>query len=136
MNSLIFVLEAEQELDALWEIDQDAAALIEELLCQLEENPALLDELCREHRHVTHDPAFQVKRFRFMWDDGYTIYILKIWPEYGREIHHRVLYAHHPQKHVYYVLTIMQRDLDYESDKILIKRLVAAYEELGVPRYH
>lgn len=135
MPSIIYALDAEEELDSLWEFDEDSAALIEELLCQLEERPELLDELCREHRHVTHNPSFQVKRFQYMWKNGYTIYTLKVWPHDGQEIHYRILYAHHPQKEIYYILTVMQRDLDYEADKELIHRLISAYEDFGIPRH-
>lgn len=135
MASLIFALDAEDEIDALWDSDEDSAALIEELLCQFEESPELLDELCRESRHVTHDPSFEVKRFRYMWKQGYTIYALKVWPGDGSAIDYRILYAHHPQKDEYHILTVMQREIDYESDKELIDRLICACEEIGIPRY-
>lgn len=135
MPSLIYALDAEDEIDALWDSDEDAAALIDELLCQFEEAPELLDELCRESRHVNHDPSFQVKRFKHMWHSGYTIYTLKIWPNEGQEIHYRILYAHHPQKDIYYVLTVMQRDVNYEADKELIHKLISAYEGFGIPRH-
>lgn len=102
---------------------------------QLEESPGLLDELCMEKRHVAHDPSFQVKRFKHMWNQGYTIYTLKVWPEYGREIHYRDLYAHHPQKDIYYILAVMQRDIDYESDKDFIGRLISEYENYSIPRH-
>lgn len=135
MASLIFALDAEDEIDALWDSDEDSAALIDELLCQLEERPELLDDLCRENRHVTNDPSFEVKRFRYMWNQGYTIYALKVWPGEGRAIDYRVLYAHHPQKDEYHVLTVMQREINYESDKELIDRLICACEEIGIPRH-
>lgn len=135
MAKLYYALCSEDELDALWESDEDSAALIEELLWQFEENEDLLDELCREKRHVLHVPDFEVKRFQYMWNSGYTIYILKIWPSSGREIHYRVLYAHHPQADSYHVLTVMQRDINYESDKELIDTLIAACEEIGIPTH-
>lgn len=135
MASLLYALDVEDEIDALWESDEDAAALVDELLCQFEERPDLLDELCRENRHVTHDPSFQVKRFKYMWTRGYTVYTLKIWPGEGRAIEYRILYAHHPQKDAYYVLTVMQRDIDYDADKELIDKLIAACEEIGIPRH-
>lgn len=135
MPLLEYVLDTEDELDALWDSDEDAAALIEELLWQFEDAPELLDELCRERRHVTHNPSFEVKRFKHMWNKGYTVYALKIWPDEGRAIQYRVLYAHHPQKDIYYVLTVMQRDIDYDADKHLINKIIAAYEEIGIPRH-
>ena len=135
MLSLYYELDAEAELDALWKSDEDAAALIEELLWQFEESPALLDELCKEKRHVTHAPSFEVKRFQHMWQRGYTVYTLKIWPDGGSAISYRVLYAHHPQKDAYHVLAVMQRDLDYDADKALIDRIIAACEAIGIPCY-
>lgn len=135
MPSIVYELDSEDELDALWESDEDTAALVDELLCQFEESPALLEELCREDRHVNHDPSFQVKRFKCMWNCGYTVYILKVWPKEGREIQYRILYAHHPQKDTYYVLHLMQRGINYDADKKLVDKLIRACEEIGIPRY-
>lgn len=135
MASLHYELNSEDEIDSVWDCDENAGALIDELLCQFEESPGLLEELCVENRHLTHDPSFQVKRFQYMWNKGYTVYTLKIWPDYGQAIAYRVLYAHHPQKDAYHVLTVMPRDIDYDSDKELIAKLLAACEEIGIPRH-
>lgn len=135
MAKLEYANEAEIELDALWDKDEDSAALIEELLCQFEETPELIDELCRTRRHVSHKPDFEVKKFQEVWNDGYTIYILKIWPKAGKEIPYRILYGHHPQKDIYYVLAVMAREVNYEADRELIKRICTAYENYGIPRY-
>lgn len=135
MAKLYYELASEDELDQLWLSDEGSAALIEELLWQFEENDDLLEFLCQEERHARHVPDFEVKRFQSMWRSGYTVYILKIWPEAGRAIHHRVLYAHHPQKNSYHVLKIMQRDLNYEADKELIYTLITACKEIGIPAY-
>lgn len=135
MASLHYELNSEGEIDDIWDSDEDAGALIDELLCQFEENPSLLDELCVEHSHQTHDPSFQVKRFQHMWNKGYTMYTLKIWPDVGQAIKYRVLYAHHPQKDAYHILTVMPREINYDSDKELIAKLIEACEDIGIPRH-
>lgn len=111
------------------------AALIDVLLEQLEETPNLLDSLCIEKRYIDRRPSFQVKRFQELWRKKYTIYLLKIWPDDGPALGYRVLYAHHPQKNVYYILAIMDRDINYEFDHPLIQRVCDSYEKFGMPRY-
>lgn len=135
MASLEFTQDADDEMERLYTVDPDAVDLIDVLVEQLVETPGLLDSLCAEKRHVAHRPSFQVKRFQELWRKKYTIYILKIWPEDGPALGYRVLYAHHPQKNAYYVLAIMDRDINYEADPHLIQRLCDAYENLGIPRY-
>lgn len=135
MPSLAYSPQAEHELDALYDENEDSAALIDELLWQLEENPALLEELCREDRHVSHTPVFQVKRLREVWKDGYNVFILKVWPGDGGAIPFRVIYAYHAQLDRYYVLTVMPRGVNYERDRTFIDKVCRIYEQLDIPAY-
>lgn len=135
MPVLDFCLRAEQEFDELWESDEDAAALIDALLIQLEEDPRLLDYLCEEDRYLQTRPSFEVKRFEHLWRRKYTIYILKITADDGGVVGHRVVYAHHPQRDIYYVLALMDREIDYDADKDFINRICADYDDYQIPRY-
>src|SRR5690625_2808916 len=117
MAILQFCAKAEQELDELWGIDEDAAALIDALLIQLEEDSNLISYLCQEDRYLQVRPPFEVKRFNYLWRQKYTIYILKITADDGRAVQYRVIYAHHPQKDIYYVLALMNREIDYDADQ-------------------
>ncbi|NYT81420.1 hypothetical protein H0A70_07945 [Alcaligenaceae bacterium] len=128
-------MEAEEELDALYDEDVDHAALIDELLWQLEENPGLLDELCREKHHALHTPTFQVKQFREVWKDGYNVFILKVWTGDGVSIPHRLIYGYHGQLDRYYVLTVMPRGVNYECDQNFIDKVCRIYDRIGIPAY-
>lgn len=135
MTKLIYTAKVESKLDKLWGHDSKSAALIEELLLQLEEWPEILYELCKESLYIDNNPSFQIKRFKYLWNKGYTVYILKVWPTYGEAIKYRILYAHDPQKDFYYILDLMQRDINYEADSSLIKNIIDEYERADIPRY-
>lgn len=135
MPLLDYSAEAEEELDALYDKSADDAAIIDELLWQLEENEGLLDELCKAKRHVLHTPSFQVKQFEEVWKDGYNVFILKVWTSEGMSIPYRLIYGYHGQLDRYYVLTVMPREVDYERDQNFIDKVCRIYDRLGIPTY-
>ena len=135
MPALEYSQDALDELNNLYDEDEESAALIDVLLEELESQPKLLDELCRPGNRYQNDPPFEVKRFQEMWRNRYTIYILKIRCNNGSIIQHRVIYAHHPQRDCYYVLALMKREIDYEADATFIDRICRLYEDYDIPRY-
>lgn len=133
---LIVDEDAERDLDAIAAIDEESVGLIDALLLDFEESTHLLDHLSDPDFYWGHDPQFQVERFAEMWHDGYTVYILKIYrPGSTKKIPYRVIYAHHPQRDIYYVLAAMKREQDYGSDHQLMDRIRQAYENYDCPRY-
>lgn len=63
MAVLIIDPAAEDELDRLYESDEDAAALIDALLEQLGDDEGTLGEIFRPGHFFRYRPPFEVKRF-------------------------------------------------------------------------
>lgn len=128
---LILSNEASAELDALWENDFDAAALIEAIFDELEADQSLLDSLT-DHGFIRRDdPSYDVNKWVELWRRGINLWRLKPFDCDGRSLPYRVIYAYVPTKRRYVVLGIVPRDFDtYDSNNERGKRILAAYAEL------
>jgi hypothetical protein len=133
--SLVIHDDAELDLDALWEIDEQATADIEVLLEQVQCDQELLDSLTirdfgsdrSEHIHVDRWVAQQRK--------GRNLWRFKIWDLEDRGLQYRIVYALDPRISRYHVLGIVNRDFDYDEKHELTKRILAAYDDLAIPHY-
>lgn len=135
MAALIIVPAADDELDAVYDVDEDAGALIDALLESLAEDQATLGSLFRPDRRFRHQPPFEVKAFAEAQRRGKNIFTLKIWDECGELLNYRVLYAYHGQCDTYYVLSVVSRDDAYDPTKPEFDELLDRYDECGIPTY-
>lgn len=135
MAELYVCPEADEELDALYETDEDAAALIEVLLEQLWEDERMLEMLCRPVDHFMHKPHYEVKRFVLMHKAGKNIYSVKLWSEEGSLYPYRVLIGFNAQEDSFHVLAIAPRKIAYEHTDPLFKSILDRYDAAGIPTY-
>ena len=119
------------ELEALWQTDFDAAALIESIFEELEADDDLLDALLA-HGYVHEDnPQFDVQKWVALWNRGINIWRLKPFDQDGHSVPYRVIYAYVPAKRRYVVLAIIPRDREtYEAGSERTKRILDEYAEL------
>jgi hypothetical protein len=125
--------DAERDLDRLYEVDEDGTATIDVFLQEAASSPAVLDRLL-EHRYRSYDPGmdFEVQRWAALWKH-YGLWRLKLFDVPGTAASHRVIYAFHGIQRRYYILGIVPRDFDYEPDHAFTRRIVRAYQALGIP---
>lgn len=135
LYSLVVHEDAEADLEALYDLDEDAAADIDVFLDEARFNQDTLDHLTR-HNYVHYgEPEYDVKeiaktkrasvkfnlwRVRLLWLGGHA-------SEY------RIVYAFHPIQNRYYVLAILPRKTAYEFNNERNQKILAVYDELGIP---
>ena len=133
--SLVVHEDAEKDLDELWEIDETATADVVVLLEQAACDQGLLDNLTARDfgRHRSED--IHVDRWVEQQRKGRNLWRLKIWDLEDRGIRYRVVYALDPRISRYHVLGVVERGFDYDESDERTKRILAAYDELGIPSY-
>lgn len=134
MPELIVEPHAEADLDELFESDPDTAAIIDVLLDEIFGNEELIQLLCTDRANRREDPAFDNERFIELWNDGYTIYRLKIWDMDGALINHRALHAYDGRSDCTHILGILHRDYAYDTAHEKVRRCVGDYESIGIYR--
>lgn len=135
MAELFVRPEAEDELDALYDVDEDAAALIDVLLDELINDQATLEWLFRPHNHFRYKPPFEVKWFAEAYNTGRNILILKVHSNEGQLLSYRVLVGYHSQKDHYHVLTVVNREISYDTNDPHFAAVLDRYERCGIPVY-
>jgi hypothetical protein len=122
---------ASADLEALWEQDPAAGALIEAIFDELEVDQTLLDALTAHGFVNRDDPQFDVQKWVAMWRRGINLWRLKPFDIDGRSVPYRVIYAYVPAKRRYVVLGIVPREFDtYEPQNERAQRILAEYSEL------
>lgn len=135
MAGLFVCPEAEEELDALYAVDEDTAALIDVLLDELINDQATLEWLFRPQNHFQYKPPFEVKKFSEAYNAGRNILILKVHSNEGQLLSYRVLVGFHAQKDHYHVLTVANREISYDTKDPLFAAVLDRYERCGIPVY-
>lgn len=129
--------DAKRDLDALYEIAEDAAADIEVFLEEAKHNQYTLENLTR-HGYVQYDdPAYSVKEWQKARKQRLNLWRLRLmWLE-GTASDYRIVYAFHPVQFRYYVLGIVHRKkLDYDNfNSPICQRIISAYDDLDIPSY-
>ncbi|MDR1164141.1 MAG: hypothetical protein LBM17_09990 [Candidatus Accumulibacter sp.] len=124
--------DAERDLDALWEEDEESVAIIEMFLEEVEGSQELLERFTdNSYADHLHDPGFDIKRWRVMWKD-YPLWRLRLFNVPMGAALRRIVYTFHPKERRYYVLGIVPRDFDYDPSHPLSKRIVRVCAELGL----
>lgn len=134
MGALRFVPAAEEELDRLYDHDEDAAALVDAWFEAVCEDERLLEILFRPQNHYARRPPFEVKRYEAMWRRGKNVFTVKI-DDAGKPIGYRVLIGWHSQRDDYYILAVAPRSEAYELDDPLFDDIICRYEKAGIPAY-
>lgn len=135
MTVVLFEEAAQNDLDALWETDEDAAALIFAIVEEFQDDPELGSTLVQHgYREIT-DPAYEVSKFWELWHQGLNLYRLKFWDEDGGAVPYRIIYAHHPPNDTIHILGIIPRKINYDTSHPTVRRICNDYERLGIPTY-
>lgn len=135
MLHIVITAEAEEDLDALYEVDEDAAAEIETALDEIGNDQRLLERLIDKKFKSIGTPEFDVDRFEELWQKGLNLLRLKFWDWQGSVIPYRVLYAYAPLTDIYYVLAVVERNHAYDTKHPIIARVVRQYDALGLQSY-
>lgn len=132
---VLFEDSAQDDLDALWTIDEASAAAVFVLVEELQDCPEIAVNLTRHGHHKIEDPAFEVSRFQELWHRGLNMYRLKFWDEDGGTVPYRIIYAHNPLDNCIHVLGIIPRNIEYDTRHPIVVRICADYQRLGIPAY-
>ncbi|MFM0135062.1 hypothetical protein [Caballeronia grimmiae] len=121
-------------MNELFEIDEDAAAVIDVVLEELCENSELVELLNCDRARRLQDPAFDNQKIEALWKIGYFIFRLKMMDFDGGVVPHRVLHATDGRTSCTHVLAIIERQSSYDLKHHRVQRSVADYDELGIYR--
>jgi mRNA-degrading endonuclease RelE of RelBE toxin-antitoxin system len=126
------------DLDELWERDEDAAAFIEIALDEIQHDPRLYERLHEIGYRNVPNPSFEVDWFSTLQNDRTTrlnLYRLKFWDPEGALSSYRVIYAYHNRNDSFHVLAVVPRNFNYDRNHPIVKRVCADYERLDIPSY-
>lgn len=135
MASLLVTPSAQNDLEELWDVDEDSAAEIETALDEISHDVTLLSRLTERRFRNVETPAFDTDRFVALWQKGFNLYRLKFWDWQGGVVPYRVIYAHNPTTDTMYVLAVVSREFNYDIRHPIVTRVRAEYERLGLPTY-
>lgn len=135
MPQILLCKEAENELDELYETDEDAAAMFDLLIEELSQDQQMLDRLCLPANHYKYAPPFDVDRFVEAQRQGKNIYRVKVRRGDGSLVPWRMLLGFHAQKDTYYVLAVTDREFSYDTNQPAFRSLLVRYEQAGIPDY-
>lgn len=131
MATIRFDEDAESELDALYDTDEDAAATVDVLIEAISENDDALETLTRDVPKwgPMGLPPYEVKRFEEAFNAGYLIYFLKPRTEEdGELIDYRVFFAWFQQLDRYVVLATLPRSNCYDTTTDAYRCMLARYD--------
>lgn len=132
--SIVLHEHAKGDLDELFNTNRDVAAAIAVFLDEVAGNQLMLDNLSRNGYVGEEDPKFDVGEWVEQKRAKRNLWRLKLWALRGAK-DLRVIYAFHPTELRYYVLGIVSRDFDYDNNHEVTKRIIADYDEIGIPGY-
>lgn len=125
--------DAEADLEDLYQVDEDGAALIDAFLQEAAGSQDMLDRFTiRHYRSYGNTFDFDVKRWQSLWHQ-YGLWRIRLFAVPGVAASHRIVYAFHGTQRRYYILGIVPRDFDYDPQHPYTQRIVSAYRELGIP---
>jgi mRNA-degrading endonuclease RelE of RelBE toxin-antitoxin system len=133
--SLVVHEDAEFDLDELWAIDEDTTTDIIALLEQAKCDQELLDSLTIKDFGSDRSEDIHVDKWVAQQQQGRNLWRLKIWDLEDRGIRYRIVYALDPRISRYHVLGVLKRDFDYDENDQRTKRILAAYDDLAIPKY-
>jgi anti-sigma-K factor RskA len=124
--------DAERDLEALWEIEEESAAIMDAFIGEAAGSQEILNRFTEESYvdHV-HDPGFDIKRWQALWKK-YPLWRIRLFNVPIVASAFRIVFTFHPRELRYYILGIVPRDFNYEPIHPLTKRIIRACNELGI----
>lgn len=135
MATLSIHPDAADDIRQLMATDRFAAGKVAALLQQAKADPAIIASLLDHGFGADHTAAYHVSKWFEFWNAGYNLWRLKIWTEPKGSLRYRIVYAYEPQSLQYHVLAVVHRDFDYQTDHEITRRILKAYEALGLTRH-
>lgn len=132
--SLIIHDDAYDDLDSIFNENEDAAAALVVLLELLETNQDLLDRLTQRKFVNYGTPHFNVDEWQETRKTKYNLWRIRELSS-AEAGGYRIVYAYHPQEFKYYVLAILRREFVYDSTNPRVARIFEIYDANNIPRY-
>lgn len=126
--------DAGRDLDQLYQTDEDAAADIEAFLEEAKLNQKTLDSLTVNGYVNEEQPPFDVTELVELKRQKFILWRVRLLWLDSNARDYRIVYAFNPTEMRYYVLGIIDRNFNYDANHEFTKRIVAAYDKLGIPR--
>lgn len=123
------------DIEALCDVDLEAGAAIAAWLEQAEVDQWLLESLTIRDFGADESEDFHVDKWIAQHRAGRNLWRVKIWKLEKRKLNYRIIYALDSRQTKYYVLGVLHRKFDYDPAHERSKRLLAAYDDLGIPKY-
>jgi len=122
---------AKIDIVKLKSLDEGAAALLLVILQEIKGDQEVLDSLTI-HDLIDVLPIaeldYEVKHWWEHYRKGKNLWRLRILEDSLTS--YRIVYGYSPTEHAYYVLGIVDRDFNYDSNHPISKRILAEYEDL------
>lgn len=122
------------DLDQLYLVDEEAAADIEAFLEEAKLNQKTLDSLTINGYVCEEEPPFNVVELVELKRQKYILWRVRLLSLESNARDYRIVYAFNPTEMRYYVLGIIHRNFNYDANHEFTKRIVAAYDQLGIAR--
>lgn len=132
---LLIALAAQDDLEQLWAADPVAAGVLEALLERLKSDQQLMDALTVKDFGAYATAAIHVDAWKSQQREGRNLWRLKNWELEDQGKRYRIVYALDPRISRYYVLGIFSRDFNYDIADPRTRRVLDAYDQLGIPPY-
>ena len=133
--SLVIHKEAQQDLDQLWDTDEEVAADIAVFLEEAKANQDILDRLTCNKFVQIEEPKFSVEVWAGQQSRKRNLWRLKLFALNGKSHQQRIIYAFHPLELRYYILAVVHREFNYDNDHPITRRLIKCYEDIDIPSY-
>lgn len=127
--------DAKAGLSRIWERDPESAGVLTATLQQIAADQRLLDSLTIKDFGSHRTEPIHIDRWVDQQRTGRNLWRLKHWELEGKGRQYRVVYALDPRLSRYYVLGIFTRDFNCDAADARTKRVIAAYDRLGIPAF-
>ena len=132
--SLIIHDDAEDDLDAIFDENEDAGAALVVLLELLKTDQDLLDRLTKRNFVNYGTPHFSVDEWQEARKTKHNLWRIRDLSSNDAG-GYRIVYAFHPQELKYYVLAILGREIVYDTANPRVARIFEIYDTYNIPRY-
>ena len=130
MPQLLLLENAKRDLAAISLEAPRLALRLGTLLQELNADETLLEMLTAHDFGSDKRAAFQVSRWQEHWRRGRDLWRLKFWELEDQGIPYRVIYALKRGTGNLYVLAMVNRDFNYDTNHLITQRILRAYDDL------
>lgn len=121
---------AKEDLESLWETEEEVAATVEALLQELKADQKALESLTDHGFGADRSKPFSVSKWQELWRQKKDIWRIRSWALESLGHSYRIIYCYQPSTLSYYVLSIIHRDFDYDTSDPRVQRILDAYDDL------